>query len=349
MCAIRSSARCRDVSSGNFRRERAELGAFRDGRFLDVNDQPIDWLSPSSTVRLWHPLGYPPKLYWNGAIGSTETLSCSPSNRRTAKFRSLPKPSASPGCNSNRFAAHVLRQHQFAALCRERGWQYRLQETGDSRRIRRYAGFRAGASRSNSGWRLRADRLGLANSGVFQFICTDQVRFRSGRRASPIGGRPGSRVLRSDARCRSLRGRMQIGNDLAWADRGPEPYGDYWRTYSFGELSELARTRRPVLEALIPKLGIADWLLNLEERFLVVRGDSKTYKIHLGSVMFCWNLAASICASFLHRTRSKCACAMCGFRSKATGVCRSAWSKALMLAGDTKITHTLIVQQIRRF
>lgn len=39
------------------------------------------------------------------------------------------------GAYSNRFAAHVLRQHQFAALCRERGWGYRLQGGWDSHNV----------------------------------------------------------------------------------------------------------------------------------------------------------------------------------------------------------------------
>src|SRR5205085_11350109 len=33
---------------------------------------------------------------------------------------------------SNRFASHIVRQHQFAALCRERGWQFNLMGQWDS-------------------------------------------------------------------------------------------------------------------------------------------------------------------------------------------------------------------------
>ena len=33
---------------------------------------------------------------------------------------------------SNRFAAHIVRQHQFSALCRERGWQFNLMGNWDS-------------------------------------------------------------------------------------------------------------------------------------------------------------------------------------------------------------------------
>ena len=57
---------------------------------------------------------------------------------------------------------------------------------------------------------------------------------------------------------------------------------NYWASYSFGELSAPAKTRKGVLEKLVPRLKIAD-RCRLEERFLVVRGDVRTYRIHLGS------------------------------------------------------------------
>ena len=126
------------------------------------------------------------------------------------------------------------------------------------------------------------DRTGLAQSGVFQYICTDQVRFcRDGAptRSEDVPAIAFSEGMRD---VDLFVGVCSVGNDPNWADRGLEPYGDYWRNYSFGELSESGRTRRSVLEALIPRLKVAE-RLSLENRFLVVRGDLATYKIHLGS------------------------------------------------------------------
>ena len=78
-------------------------------------------------------------------------------------------------------------------------------------------------------------------------------------------------------------GVASVGNDPAWSDGGPEGrYRNYWTSYSFGELSATARTRREVLEKLVPRLKIAD-RCRLEDHFLVVRGDVRTYRIHLGS------------------------------------------------------------------
>src|SRR5579862_2649294 len=56
----------------------------------------------------------------------------------------------------------------------------------------------------------------------------------------------------------------------------------YWRNYSFGELPESAKMRKQVLERLIPKLNIAA-RCSFGDKFLVVKGDLRTYKIHLGS------------------------------------------------------------------
>ena len=327
-------------------RERAGLGAFRDGRLLDVDDQPIDWVSPSSTVRLWHPLGDPTELIlaWRNSLSRNAVVQ--PFKQAHREIYILTEAERITGVYSNRFAAHVLRQHQFAALCRERGWQYRLQGDWDSantpvRRLPRWG-------LEIQFWvEAPADRSGLANSGVFQFICTDQVRFV--RDGAPVQLEDVPALAFSEA-MRDVDlfvGVCSVGNDPTWADRGLVPYGEYWRNYSFGELSEWARTRRPVLESLIPKLGIAD-RLSLEERFLVVRGDLRTYKIHLGS------------GNVLIEPGSQYLCIVPA-RDEEQGRLRDVWlpfegdsglsiilSKALMLADDTKITDPLIVQQIRR-
>ena len=61
-----------------------------------------------------------------------------------------------------------------------------------------------------------------------------------------------------------------------------ERFNAYWHEASFGELTETAATRRDVLHGLVPQLRIAD-RLELTDKFLVVRGGRRTYKIHLGS------------------------------------------------------------------
>lgn len=68
------------------------------------------------------------------------------------------------------------------------------------------------------------------------------------------------------------------------ASTGLDPHGsgDYWQSYGFGDLTESAQVRRDALARLLPRLAVADRYA-LEERFLRVRGDLRTYRIHLGS------------------------------------------------------------------
>src|SRR4029453_18397361 len=79
-------------------------------------------------------------------------------------------------------------------------------------------------------------------------------------------------------------GVASVGNDPTWQDGGPGGrYRDYWTRSSFGGLGETGRTARgAIVERLVPRLKIANQC-TLTERFLVVRGTLRTYKIHLGS------------------------------------------------------------------
>lgn len=326
--------------------QRTDLGVVRNGSLVDLNGEIIGWLSSSSTVRLWHPLGCPPDnvLAWRRALERDGLVQ--PFKQAHREIYILTDAERATGVYSNRFASHILRQHQFAALCRERGWHYRLQGDWDSantpvRRLPRW----------NLEMQFRVetptDRTGLTELGGFQYICTDQVRFcRDGaplrlEEVPPIAFSEGMRDIDLFV------GVCSVGNDPNWADRGLEPFGDYWRNYSLGELSESAQTRHLVLESLIPKLKVAN-RLSLEDRFLVVRGDLATYKIHLGS------------GNVLMEPGSQYLCIVPA-RGTSSAYLRDVWlpfegdsglalilSKAFLLAADTKITDPLIVEQIGR-
>jgi hypothetical protein len=144
------------------------------------------------------------------------------------------------------------------------------------------------------------------DSGTFYYVTTDQIRFypvdAAANAAHAGGGGYSSRGLdREGKRPRKLAeipplvssevmrdvdlfiGVASVGNDPNWSDGGPEGrYRDYWQSYSFGGLSSTAQTRKAVLEGIIPRLRIAD-RCTFSDRFLVVKGDIRTYRIHLGS------------------------------------------------------------------
>ena len=140
-------------------------------------------------------------------------------------------------------------------------------------------------------------------------------------------------------------GVASVGNDPTWQDGGPEGrYREYWYGYSFGELSGTAATRKQVLERLVPRLKIAD-RCSFSDRFLVVRGQRRTYKIHMGS------------GNILMEPNDQYLCIVPDSRSRAEQddlflpfegdkTLSIIISKALLLAEDTIIKDPTITRQI---
>ena len=138
-----------------------------------------------------------------------------------------------------------------------------------------------------------------------------------------------------------------VANDPTWQDGGPDGrYRAYWQSQAFGELTATASTRKQVLERLVPRLKIAD-RCTFADRFLVVRGRKRTYKIHLGS------------GNILMEPNDEYLCIVPDSRSKAGQIdlflpfegdstLSIIISKALLLAEDSNITDPTIARQIAR-
>jgi hypothetical protein len=281
-----------------------------DGQAQNLEGQTIA-IRDDSTIMLWHPAGRNVEevVAWRRRIESAgivqpfkqahrEVYFVTDAERRTERY-------------SNRFAAHILRQHQFNALCGARRWKNKLRMMVDDEY--------PPASRELAAWGMRAEfwieGVGDAygrdtnDAGTYLRLASDQVRFYrtgaapntahaggGGYRARAFG--PGAEAVNEPLRMDEVPtlvfseimrdvdlfvGVGSIGNDPAWQDGGREPrYAEYWRSYSFGELSATAISRREMLERLIPRLKIAN-KCELSDRFLVVRGTRRHYKIHLGS------------------------------------------------------------------
>jgi hypothetical protein len=280
-------------------------GIWHDGELVGLNCKPLKF-EGEPTVSLWHPIGraVDEVLAWRDWLERQEVVQ--PFKQAHREVYLLTDAEQRTGTYSNRFAAHVLKQHQFNALCAARGWKNKLRLMVDD--------SYPPASRSLSAWGLRAeywiegagDEYGrdTNDSGVFLYLATDQVRFylldAPQLHAHAFGGGYGnwrgapaeplaldaipplvfSEIMRD---VDLFVGVASVGNDPKWADGRPGGrYRDYWSSYSFGELSATARTRRALLERLLPRLRIAE-RCSLSERFLQVQGDIRGYKIHLGS------------------------------------------------------------------
>jgi len=347
-------------------------GIWSEGRAVGPDGSKVQDAEKCSAVRLWHPVGenVDAIVAWRSWVESNEITQ--PFKQAHREIYLLTDAEETTETYSNRYASHVVKQHQFNALCAARGWRHSLRLMVDDEY--------QPPTKMLPQWGLRAefwvegigDDYGIdtTEAGSYLYLATDQVRFyRDGaaRNSAHAGGggyhshgaENDTNVpvpLREIARMALSEifrdvdlfvGVASVGNDPNWSDGGPEGrFVDYWNSYSFGELTQSAETRKKLLEGLIPRLKIRD-RCEILDRFLRVRGDVKTYKIHLGS----GNVLMEPSDQYL------CIVAAQGKGTRTDSVFlpfegdnRMAviLSKAFLLAEDTKIKDKTILSQINR-
>ncbi len=350
------------------------VGIWFEGQLVDIEGKAIAGLTPTTQVTLWHPITATATTIQTWRNWLLEHQIQQPFKQAHRELYLLTPAEETTGVYSNRFAAHILKQHQFNALCGQRGWKNSLRLMVDD--------CYPPATRPLPQWELRAefwiegigDQYGedTTDTGTYLHISTDQVRFypidapQNVAHASG-GGYGGNDYRQALAAPLALSeipalvlseilrdvdlfvGVASVGNDPNWVDGGPEarrPEGyNYWYDYSFGELSATAQTRRQVLETLVPKLKKIRDRVTFQDRFLVVKGDLRTYKIHLGS------------SNIIMEPNNQYLCIVKGGSSSAENVflpfegdkvLATILSKAFLLAEDTKITDPTILSQIKR-
>jgi Domain of unknown function (DUF4132) len=271
---------------------------------------------------------------------------------------------------SNRFASHIIRQHQFASLCRERGWKFKVMGDWDSHNT---------PSLDLTQYNLQArfnvespeaeDEESTTAHGIYLAISTGRVDFIRLAATEADTAEPGPFGLTFPRKFRGLRPRAtlrleevpalvfsevmrdcdlfvgvtSIGTDPAWnRDHPDDPHLPYWQQFAFGDLTSAAEHRRVVLEALLPKLAIRD-RCRLDGRFLLVRGDLHEYRIHIGS------------GNVLMEPGSRYLCIVQGSGDTAANlplpfegdrILGVVLSKALLLVNDTKIKDPAIARQL---
>lgn len=345
---------------------------FIDGKATDVRGDIVKY-GETAEITLWHPVGCAVEevVAWRRRL--EELGITQPFRQAHREIYPLTDAERTTRTYSNRFGAHILRQHQFNALCAARGWKNKLRLMFDE--------ANPPATKDLPQWGLRAefwiggigDDYGYTNeSGVYLLVSTDQVRFyrsdAAENYADAIGGGytaraagPGTDRVNEPLPLEEIPalvfsevmrdvdlfvGVASVGNDPTWQDGGPEGrYQTYWQSYSFGELSGTATTRKEVLERLVPRLKIAAQC-SFSDRFLVVRGNMRTYKIHLGS------------GNILMDPNDQYLCVVPDARARATqgdlflpfegdNMLSIILSKALLLADDAKLKDPTITRQIK--
>jgi hypothetical protein len=326
------------------RGDQTALGAWHDGKLTDVNGRALNFLAPETRVRLWHPIGFPVDTVaaWRQWLQVYEV--CQPFKQAHREIYVLTDAELATATYSNRFAAHILGQHQFAALCVQRGWKYAFMGGFDSHTT---------PTLELPQWDMAAEFWvepaggELASSGVAVYLATDQVRFVRAGESLSLADVPANVFTEVMRDVDLFVGVGSIGADPAWQDHGEIPgAGDYWRRYSFGNLNATAQTRKDVLEHLLPKLKIARQCA-FDEKFLIVKGALRTYKIHLGS----GNIQMEPNNQYLCIVPDRGAAAkgtdkiFLPFEGDRT--LSVILSKAFLLAADTQIKDQSILSQIR--
>ncbi len=321
--------------------------AIPDGDELLAADGGHVQPGPDATVRLWHPI-----VASEADIAAWRTLIVERRIRQPIKqaFREvyrLTPAEEETETYSNRFAAHILRYPQARALMTARRWGSNFLGPYDG-------GFNGVAKRVFPTHELRAefwhDAIEAEMHGDVAHCTTDQVRFvRPGPPEATVPLRDVPSIVLSEA-MRDVDlfvSVTSVGADRNWQDGGRDRghvFDGYWTAYWDQPLTATANVRRDVLERMIPGLAIAE-RLEVRDRWLVVRGDLRTYRIHLGS----GNILMEPSDTYLCIVPTRGGSAERLFLPFDDDPTLSIiLSKAFLLAADNRITDRTILSQIHR-
>lgn len=320
----------------------------------DSSGTPVD-LRAAQTVRLWHPLAADPAEVqrWRERI-FTEKIR-QPFRQAFREFYVVTDDERQTKGYSNRFAKVLMRQHQFASLCRVRGWDYRLMSAN-------FDGANVPTKKFDP-WNMRAEfyvdipsdrdssllesALGeQSGAGINLFVGSDQVRFYREGREIAIDEVPAilySEVMRDVDLFTSA---SAVGADETWADQGDRGTGIFSEEFNEQELSGIISLRRETLALVLLHTPIHD-RCKVHKTWLQVRGQLATYRIE-----FAWGGAMLVTEStfrFLRIPRSILEAVLLDFSAIPVELdyrTETILRKAYVLADDWKIDSPDLIQQL---
>lgn len=328
---------------------RTQSALCHDGVWIDEMGQMVD-ISAYERVGLFHPaLSTTDSVrHWRSLL--MDKLIFQPIKQAYREIYLLTDAEINTRTYSNRFASHILKQHQYLNLAKGRGWYGQLAGAWDggyddvtvSIKLPEY-------ELTAEFWTYPVDSNDAFNNiGIWDYVSTDQVRFLD-KNGEPINlvdvpARIFSEILRD---VDLFVGVSSVGNDPTWADNGGLPnHRSYWQSYSFGDLSEIAKNRKQTLELLLPRLAVGK-VAHIDDKFVVVQGKLRTYKIHIGSTNILMTPNDQYLCIVPDRSKKDVAKnVFIPFEGDA-GL-STIISKALLLMNDDKITDPTIISQIKR-
>src|SRR5579864_3505743 len=268
-------------------------GLWLGTQVCDCEGKPLE-LAKAEKVRLWHPLSSHAKEVQRWRERTFAAGIRQPFRQAFREFYQITEDERELRAYSNRFAGVLMRQHQFASLCRERGWSYRLMGSGfdggnvPNKKIepwKMHVEFYVDLP-ADRGSALRESGLGeQSGSGINLFITSDQVRLdRKGKEIAleEVPAIVYSEVMRDVDLFTSV---CAIGDDEGWSDQGERGVGLFTEKFDSNQQSAVLALRADLLGRVLPRTPIAD-RCKIVKGVLEVRGQLGTYRIFLN-----WGIA----------------------------------------------------------
>lgn len=327
----------------------------------DVAERSI--ATDGATIRLWHPIEASAAEVeaWRDRLEALELTQ--PFAQVWREVYALTDAERTTGTYSNRWAAHLLKQHQAMTLARLNGWRVTHRMWVDAPNDQPWHLAIPAHRLTVEYWVEGAggDTPEVADSGAYAYVATDRIQFHAiaadatDSAAGPARGAavplvdiPAivfSEVMRHADLFTSV---ASIAADPDWLDRGagaahPNQWDHaaaaYWTRTNTADLEESGKRRRAMLERIVPRLRIAD-RVTLDDRHLIVQGTRHAYRIHLGSGA-CFRGERHICIVPATAEGGRLWLPFEGDRTLSIIL-----SKAMLLAADDKITDPVILRQL---
>lgn len=325
------------------------LAIYNNNQWIAINYDIID-IDQFAMVSLWHPVTSSTNEVkeWRQFLFDGQIQQ--PFKQAYREIYLLTDAEVNTRTYSNRMASHILKQHQYVTLAKGRNWKARLIGAWDGGDQDTAQLIMPEYNICVEYWvnALNADDEFNA-TGIWNYVTTDQIRFLNLETNDLIELVDVPPIAFSEA-MRDVDlfvGVASVGNDPTWSDSGGLPtYRDYWQSYSFGDLSEIAKNRKEILQGLIPRLKIAS-VTHIEDKFVVVKGKLRTYKIHIGSTNILMEPNDQYLCIVPDRSKKNVSENLFLPFEGDNGL-SVIISKAFLLANDDKITDSTITSQINR-
>jgi hypothetical protein len=343
----------------------ASEGGLADARGRAVTPEP------DARVRLWHPIEDEAEavLAWRDQIEARRIVQ--PFAQAWREIYRLTDAERTTGIYSNRWAGHILKQHQAMTLARLNSWTVTHRMWVDAP--------------NDAPWHLVLGAHGLVadywvegtggddpevlDSQAYVYVATDRVMFHriaethSGKdsaygpdRATPVPLAELPVVVFSEVmrHCDLFTSVASIASDPQWLDAGGDAAHPnqwrrgaataYWTSATSAELEGAGKIRRELLQRVVPRLAIGPQC-SFEAQWLFVQGKRHRYRIHLGSAAVYIDASAQhvcIVPAAIGTGRDAAWLPFEGDRTLSIIL-----SKAVLLAADDKVTDPVILRQIQ--